>query len=167
VLIDNNELSGLFGIANLKSNPSLQGYKTEKDYIKLTHVFKTEMWDILVYKFKELTKQNKPLVFQMKLDVLENIYSGTTPYKVDVLFIHQSRNNFLDKLSNDVKNYISNHSSKFMYYLSIYTNLFSSYFYNYPFNNSLKFSVPYVNLTKQNAAYDVISNSEIFNNFIN
>lgn len=125
------------------------------------------MWDILVNKFKELTKQNKPLVFHMKLDVLENIHSGTTPYEVDVLFIHQSINNFINKLSNDVKNYISNNSSKIIYYLSLYTNLNSSNFYNYPFNNTLNFSVPYVNLTKQNAAYDVISNAKIFNEFIN
>ena len=127
------------------------------------YIFNKKHFSILKKHMFELIKLNKSIIVQMPIEIVNNSKNGINlspneKYIPNITFIHPSKNEWLDKLPTDTKNYINNNKStiKSMIALSDFINTTFAY---YPFINTLtaNYSIELINALSQNACYDVIS----------
>ena len=131
-------------------------------------LFKSSYYSELIKAFNKLIDINKPLVVKMDIEAVSNTRYGIVikdddKYIPTVTFIHPSRNEWLDLIPKDSKQYIDSDTSILKSKLS-YLSATNSTFINYPFTSffHLNMSVEYIVAMSQNAAYDVMSNSKLF-----
>jgi outer membrane protein W len=84
-------------------------------------------------------------------------------YTPTVTFIHPSRNEWLNLIPKDSKDYIDSDKSILKSKLS-YLSATNATFINYPFTSffHLNMSVEYIVAMSQNGSYDIMSNSKLF-----
>jgi hypothetical protein len=117
----------------------------------------------------ELGNNNKPIVVQMKMNIVSNNIYGIVhddDYNPTITFIHPSKNDWLDKINITCKNYINNNQqNNFITRILSFFSLISSNFRNFPYTSCYyqRYSLQLVNAMSQNASYDVISSSDKFN----
>jgi len=131
-------------------------------------LFKSSYYSDLMVSFNKLIDNKKPLIVKMDIEVISNtkydiIIKDNENYTPTVTFIHPSRNEWLDLIPKDSKQYIDSDTSTLKSKLS-YLSATNSTFINYPFTSffHLNMSVEYIVAMSQNASYDVISNSKLF-----
>lgn len=131
-------------------------------------LFKPSYYPELISSFNKLILENKPLIVKMDIETVSNTRYGIVikddeKYIPTITFIHPSRNEWLDLIPKDSKEYIDNDMSILKSKLS-YLNATNATFINYPFTSffHLNMSKEYVIAMSQNACYDVMSNSKLF-----
>ena len=131
-------------------------------------LFKSSYYSDLMVSFNKLIDNKKPLIVKMDIEVVSNTEYGIIikdgdKYIPTVTFIHPSRNEWLDLIPKDSKQYIDSDTSTLKSKLS-YLSATNSTFINYPFTSffHLNMSVEYIVAMSQNAAYDVMSSSKLF-----
>lgn len=131
-------------------------------------LFKSSYYSELIASFNKLIDNKKPLIVKMDIEAVSNAeYSidikDDDKYIPTVTFIHPSRNEWLDLIPKDSKQYIDSDTSTLKSKLS-YLSATNSTFINYPFTSffHLNMSVEYIVAMSQNAAYDVMSSSKLF-----
>lgn len=142
----------------------IQMFKDSNPY----QIFKSSYYPELMASFNLLNDEKKPLIVKMDIEVVPNTKYGivikdSDKYIPTITFIHPSRNEWLDLIPKDSKEYIDSDTSILKSKLS-YLSATNATFINYPFTSffHLNMSTEYINAMSQNAAYDVISNSELF-----
>jgi hypothetical protein len=131
-------------------------------------LFKSSYYPELIKAFNNLIDGKKPLVVKMDMEVVSNTKYGIIikedeKYTPTIIFIHPSRSEWLDLIPNDSKDYIDSDTSTLKSKLS-YLSATNATFINYPFTSffHLNMSTEYIVAMSQNASYDVISNSTLF-----
>jgi hypothetical protein len=158
----NFDLAALFGVAT--STTGTYFGQPIKDYNKIRQVFDVNSWNMFINIIKNNNISNKPLVFKMDLDVLQNNLCGVKGgYTVRLIFINlYHENGLLDNLSkyqNGIKivNYITKNNinynknienvNLFQKILNFFTNILNLFTNILTFLNikSLEFnSFPYI-----------------------
>jgi hypothetical protein len=152
------------------TNNKLYEYFNENS---LNYIFDKNQYKILLNKMIELGNNNKPIVVQMKMNIVSNNIYGIVHddnYKPIITFIHPSKNEWLDKLHTTSKKYIiSNQQNDYITYILSYFSLISASFWNFPYTSfyNQKYSLELVNAMSQNASYDVISSFDKLNFNVN
>ena len=138
------------------------GYPNNENEIQ---VFIKEDWYTLLEQFKNLIQNNKPLVVKLNLNTIpNNKYRIKGGDNIDVIFIHPSQNEWLTThLPPETKQYIKNNQCISKKKISS-SNFSNNNFTNYPYTNfvHINYSIELVTAMSQNAAYDIISNKNIF-----
>jgi hypothetical protein len=131
-------------------------------------LFKSSYYPELISSFNKLILKNKPLVVKMDIETVSNTRYGIVikdgnKYTPTVTFIHPSRNEWLNLIPKDSKDYIDNDKSILKSKLS-YLSATNATFINYPFTSffHLNMSVEYIVAMSQNGSYDIMSNSKLF-----
>ena len=131
-------------------------------------LFKSSYYPELIKAFNNLIDGRRPLVVKMDMEVVSNTKYGIIikedeKYTPTIIFIHPSRNEWLDLIPKDSKEYIDSDTSTLKNKLS-YLSTTNATFINYPFTSffHLNMSTEYIVAMSQNASYDVISNSTLF-----
>jgi hypothetical protein len=148
------------------TNKKLYEYFNEDSF---NYIFNKNQYIILLDKMIELGNNNKPIVVQMKMNIVSNNVYGIVhddDYKPTITFIHPSKNDWLDKINITCKNYINNNQqNNFITRILSYFSLISANFLDFPYTSfyNQRYSLQLVNAMSQNAAYDVISSYDKFN----
>jgi len=150
----------------IRNNTMLQIYF---DQNSINYIFDKKQYKILLDKMIELDNNNKPIVVQMKMNIVSNNIYGIVhddDYNPTITFIHPSKNDWLDKINITCKNYINNNQqNNCITRILSFFSLISSNFRNFPYTSCYhqRYSLQLVNAMSQNASYDVISSSDKFN----
>ena len=157
-----NNLAGFFGVGTF--DDTYFGYTIE-EYNKYRKIFDKEKWNDII----ELYKKNKNLI-NIKLEVFENKYNGVRGnYEVELLIIFLEKDDWIDKLPEETKNYINNNSNDKIENILETLNIKEVEFNNFPHISAqkLNYSKELVNSITQLGSYIIDKNKDIINKFIN
>jgi hypothetical protein len=144
----------------IRKNKKIYTYFNEDS---LNYIFDKTQYKILLDKMIELGNNKKPVVVQMKMNIVSNNIYGIVHndnYKPIITFIHPSKNEWQDKIHTTFKNYInSNKQNDYITRILSLCSFMSPSFRNFPYISFInqRYSLQLVNALSQNAAYDVVS----------
>ena len=158
-----SNFAGLFGVAESSRDIYINTNKYNK-------IFDSDKWDELIMIAKEKYEKNLPMMIYMKLNVLSNEYIGIKGgYEISIIFCQNYKNDWMEKISPELKKYINNDTiyffDKILSYLSLYPMKFNN-FPNIPVE-ILNYDIELVNAMIHIASYNIVNDKEKIKEFFN